>query len=187
METILNIPWQIRLENVDVWFQDKARFGQQNTTTRVWARKGTRPRVVQQQQFEYAYLFGAICPSSGATEALISPVVNKEVMTLHLQHILKATPKGRHAVVVMDGASWHTQGLADELDDLSLVKIPPYSPELNPIEQVWQWLRQNELANRCFKGYDDIVNSCSDAWNNFIACSERVKKLCSREWIDLIS
>ena len=91
METILNIPWQIRLENVDVWFQDKARFGQQNTTTRVWARKGTRPRVVQQQQFEYAYLFGAIYPSSRATEA---------------------TPKGRHAVVVMNSAGWHTQELA---------------------------------------------------------------------------
>ena len=149
MEAILNIQWQIRLENVDVWFQDEARFGQQNTTTRVWARKGTRPRVVQQ--------------------------------------VSKATPKGRHAVVAMDGAGWHTQELADELDNLSLIKIPPYSPELNPIEQVWQWLRQNELANRCFKGYDDIVNSCSDAWSNFVACRERVKKLCSREWINLIS
>ena len=105
-------------------------------------------------------------------------------MKLHLQQVSKATPKGRHAVVVMDGAGWHTQELADELDNLSLIKIPPYSPELNPIEQVWQWLRQNELANRCFKGYDDIVNSCSDAWNNFVACRERVKKLCSREWIN---
>ena len=74
MEAILNIQWQIRLENVDVWFQDEARFGQQNTTTRVWARKGTRPRVVQQ--------------------------------------VSKATPKGRHAVVVMNSAGWHTQELA---------------------------------------------------------------------------
>lgn len=187
METILHIPWQIQLKSVDVWFQDEARFGQQNTTTRVWARKGTRPRVVQQQQFEYTYLFGAVCPSTGATEALISPVVNKEVMKLHLQQISKATPEGRYAVVVMDGAGWHTDELADELNNLCLVKIPPYSPELNPIEQVWQWLRQNELANRCFKGYEDIVNSCSDAWNSFIDNSERVIKLCSRDWINLTS
>jgi hypothetical protein len=90
METILHIPWHISLKKVDVWFQDEARFGQQNTTTRIWARKGTRPRVVQQQQFEYAYLFGAVCPSTGATEALISPIVNKEVMKLHLQQISKS-------------------------------------------------------------------------------------------------
>lgn len=187
METILHIPWQVQLKNVDVWFQDEARFGQQNTTTRVWAKKGTRPRVVQQQQFEYAYLFGAVCPSSGATEALVSPVVNKEVMKLHLQQISKATPEGKHAVVVMDGAGWHTQELADELENLSLIKIPPYSPELNPIEQVWQWLRQNKLANRCFTGYEDIVDSCSDAWNSFIESSNRVTKLCSRDWINLTS
>ncbi|MBU2924259.1 hypothetical protein KO509_05855 [Colwellia sp. C2M11] len=76
METILHIPWKTQLDKVDVWFQDEARFGQQNTTTRVWATKGTRPRVVRQQQFEYAYLFGAICPATGATEAIISPPSN---------------------------------------------------------------------------------------------------------------
>ncbi|MDO6557550.1 IS630 family transposase, partial [Colwellia sp. 4_MG-2023] len=78
METILHIPWKTQLDKVDVWFQDEARFGQQNTTTRVWATKGTRPRVVRQQQFEYAYLFGAICPATGATEAIISPLSNSD-------------------------------------------------------------------------------------------------------------
>jgi hypothetical protein len=61
----------VRLENVDVWFQDEARIGQQNTTTRLWAKTGSRPRAVKQQQFEYAHLFGAVCPATGATEALI--------------------------------------------------------------------------------------------------------------------
>ncbi|WP_404852052.1 transposase [Colwellia sp. MB3u-4] len=61
MEMIRTIPWNVSLKNVDVWFQDEARFGQQNTTTRLWAKKGTRPRAVKQQQFEYAYLFGAVC------------------------------------------------------------------------------------------------------------------------------
>lgn len=58
---------------MDYWFQDEARFGQQNTTTRLWAHKGSRPRAVKQQQFDYAYLFGAICPSTGRTEAIIAP------------------------------------------------------------------------------------------------------------------
>jgi transposase len=183
MELILRIPWKIGLNEVDVWFQDEARFGQQNTTTRLWAEKGTRPRAVKQQQFEYAYLFGAVCPSTGATEALIAPCMNMDVMRKHLSLISKRTLLGRHAVIVVDGAAWHQEHLADEIENITIIKLPPYSPELNPIEQVWQWIRQNELANRCFRGYDDIVDSCCSEWNSFIKDIDRVKKLCSRDWI----
>ena len=84
LETILNIPGHVALANVDVWFQDEARFGQQNTTTRLWARRGSRPEPIQQQQFEYVYLFGAVCPATGTTETLLSPLVNREVMKQHL-------------------------------------------------------------------------------------------------------
>ncbi|MGL5398381.1 MAG: transposase, partial [Shewanella sp.] len=62
------------------------------------------------------------------------------------------------------------------------VKLPPYSPELNPVEQVWQWLRQHVLANRCFKGYDGIVEQCSIAWNTFIEKKAREIELCTRQW-----
>ena len=85
LETIRNIPGHISLAQVDVWFQDEARFGQQNTTTRLWARRGTRPRAVRQQQFDYAYLFGSVCPSRGIGEAIVVPWVNKEIMIEHLQ------------------------------------------------------------------------------------------------------
>ena len=90
---IRTIPWHVSLKNVDVWFQDEARFGQQNTTTRLWATKGTRPRAVKQQQFEYAYLFGAVCPSTGATEAIISPVMNMDIMEKHLSLISQRVPE----------------------------------------------------------------------------------------------
>ena len=102
LETIFNT--QGTFHWIDVWFQDEARFGQQNQTTHIWAKTGTRPRVVKQQQFEYGYLFGAVCPSTGQTEAIITPFVNKEAMTLHLKQISQATPSGRHALVVIDGA-----------------------------------------------------------------------------------
>ena len=185
METILHIPGHLPLERVDVWFQDEARFGQQNQTTRVWAETGTRPRVVKQQQYEYGYLFGAVCPSNGKTEAFIAPCVNKEAMTLHLAQISKATPYGRHAVVIMDGAGWHTFDTARPFNNLTIIKLPPYSPELNPIEQVWSWLRQHCLSNRIFEGYNDIVEQVSKAWNKFISRTERVIKMCSRAWINL--
>ena len=111
---ILTIPWNIKLKNVDVWFQDEARFGQQNTTTRLWAVKGTRPRAVKQQQFEYAYLFGAVCPATGDTEAIIAPCMNMDVMEKHLALISKKIPEGRHGVIVVDGAAWHQAYLADK-------------------------------------------------------------------------
>jgi len=180
---ILTIPWNVSLKKVDIWFQDEARFGQQNTTTRLWAEKGTRPRAVKQQQFEYAYLFGAVCPATGDTEALIAPFMNMDVMEKHLALISQKVPKGRHAVIVVDGAVWHQAHLIEKFNNLSIIKLPPYSPELNPIEQVWQWLRQNELANRCFSGYENIVDECSRAWNVFISDTSRVIKLCSRDWI----
>tara|TARA_R110000782_G_scaffold31795_1_gene77869 strand:- start:61 stop:579 length:519 start_codon:yes stop_codon:yes gene_type:complete len=170
---------------VDVWFQDEARFGQQNTTTRLWAETGTRPRAVKQQQFEYAYVFGAVCPSTGATEAIIAPYVDMTIMCEHLSLISKRTESGRHAVIIFDGAAWHQSYLADEFNNLSIITLPPYSPELNPIEQVWQWLRQNELANRCFEGYEDIVEQCCRAWNRFISDNKRVANLCMRDWIDV--
>ena len=187
METICRIPGHMALEKVDIWFQDEARFGQQNTTTRIWATKGSRPRVVKQQQFEYAYLFGAVCPATGETEALITPWVNKDIMQQHLQLISKRTQPGRHAVVIMDGAGWHTDDIAQGIDNLSIIKLPPYSPELNPVEQVSSWLRQHHLANRCFAGYDDIVTACAAAWNDFIADTQRVVSMCTRDWINMAS
>ncbi|NVO72507.1 IS630 family transposase [Photobacterium damselae subsp. damselae] len=186
-ETILKIPGHIELKNVDIWFQDEARFGQQNTTTRLWAERGTRPRAVKQQQFEYAYLFGSICPQKGIGEAIVVPWVNKDIMIEHLKQISSVTEKGRHAIVIMDGAGWHTEDIADDFQNISIIKLPPYSPELNPIEQVWSWLRQHYLANQSFSDYEDIVSKVCSAWNSFLECSTRVTKMCSRRWTDLTS
>lgn len=183
---IKRIPGHVALEAVDVWYQDEARFGQQNSTTRLWAARGTRPRAVKQQQFEYAYLFGAVCPATGATEALILPSINMDGMRKHLRLISQRTAPERHAVIIVDGAGFHQEYLADEFNNITIIKLPAYSPELNPIEQVWQWIRQNELANRCFNGYEDIVNECSRAWNSLISDVNRVKEMCMRDWINLI-
>ena len=149
---------------------------------RLWARKGSRPRAVRQQQFESAYLFSAVCPATGATEALITPWVIKDFMTKHLEQISQRTAHGRMAVVIMDGAGWHQEDMAKDFDNLTLIKLPPYSPKLNPIEQVWSWLRQHHLANRVFSAYEDIVNACSNAWNSFIEDTSRVASICSRKW-----
>ncbi|MFA0115305.1 transposase [Vibrio sp. 10N.261.46.E11] len=89
-------------------------------TTRLWATRGTRPRVVKQQQFEYVYVFGSMCPRRGIGEAIVVPWVNKDIMTNHLEQISKATEKGRHAVVIMDGAGWHTDDITREFNTNSV-------------------------------------------------------------------
>ncbi|WP_431313088.1 IS630 family transposase [Vibrio hyugaensis] len=175
------------LEAVDVWFQDEARFGQQNTTTRLWAERGTRPRAVKQQQFEYAYLFGSVCPRRGIGEAIVVPWVNKEIMIQHLNQISQVTEYGRHAVVIMDRAGWHTDDIAEQFNNVSIIKLPPYSPELNPIEQVWSWLRQHYLANQTFTNYNDIVDKVCSAWDRFLESTDRVTDMCRREWLNLTS
>ena len=128
------------------------------------------------------HLFGAVCPTTGETEALLAPFVSKDIMRKHLLQISQKTKPGRHAIVVMDGAGWHTDDIAEGIANITVMKIPPYSPELNPIEQVWSWLRQHHLANRCFKSYDDIVEACCHAWNDFISNTKRVIKMCTRDW-----
>lgn len=108
-------------------------------------------------------------------------------MRLHLQQIAAITEPDRHAVVIMDGAGWHTDDIAAEFDNVSIIKLPPYSPELNSIEQVWSWMRQHCLANRVFTNYEDIVDSVCKAWNTFTESAERVTKTCSRKWASLTS
>lgn len=176
------IPERVSLSAVDIWFQDEARIGQQGTITRMWAPKGERPRVIRQQQFINAYIFGATCPAQGYAEAFVSPYANTQAMLVNLEQISKSVPKSRHAVVVLDGASWHTTKEIKTFENLSLLPLPAYSPELNPIEQVWQWMRNHHLSNRCFEDYQDIVDSSCKAWNKFAENVNRVKELCYRAW-----
>ena len=91
------------------------------------------------------------------------------------------TEKGRHAIVIMDGAGWHTDDIANLFNNLSIIKLPPYSPELNPIEQVWSWLRQHYLANQSFTNDNNIVDKVYVAWNRFNESALRITKMCSRD------
>ncbi len=107
---------------------------------------------------------------------LLLLLVISEAIVEHMTLISKITVKGRHTVVIMDGVGWHQKHTTEGLDNVSIIKLPLYSPELNTIEQVWQWMGQNELANRCFNGYDDIIDECCRAWSNFRSDKLRVKK-----------
>ena len=131
-------PRGLGLEAIEVWFQDGARVGRRGTLTRIWAAKGSRPRAVRQQQFQAAYVFGAVCPAEGKAAALVMPKANSDSMQRHLDLISTTITPGKHGVLVADRAAWHMTGKLLIPENLSILPLPPYSPGLNPVEQVWQ-------------------------------------------------
>lgn len=177
---------EIKKENpklkFEIWWQDEMRIGQQGSLSRVWAPKGTRPRRVRQRQFLSTYIFGACCPDKDKACGLILPRVDTDMMQIHLQEISKNIEKGHHALILVDRASWHTTEQIQLPKNITLIPLPPYSPELNPMEQLWQQLRKIKLSNACYYGYEEIVSAAVEAWTTFTDQSGAVKRLCSRDW-----
>ena len=168
---------------VEIWFQDEARVGQKGSLTYIWAPVGSRPPMVRENRHDTAYLFGAICPARGVGAAIITPTANTECMNLHLQEISTQVTPGSLAVLICDSAGWHqTGGELEPPDNIALLPLPAYSPELNPMENVWQYLRANRLSRCVWDDYDAILRACADAWNWFVADPERIHSIGTREW-----
>ncbi len=154
------MPDHAKTKPIEIWFQDEARVGQKGTLTRIWARIGTRPRALCDTRYEWAYLFGAVCPERAVGAGIVTPYANTEAMNEHLEEIAKAVAPGAHAALIFDGAGWHDSKDLVMPENITPVILPPYSPELNPAENMWEYLRKNSLANRIYDTYEDIVDAC---------------------------
>ena len=168
---------------VEIWFQDEARVGQKGGHAYIWAPIGARPLMVRDNRHDSAYIFGAICPARGVGAAMITPTANTEMMNLHLAEISTQVAQDAIAVLTCDGAGWHQQGGTLVLPDhIVLLHLPPYSPELNPMENVWAYLRQNKLCALVWDSHDEIMDACKVAWNWLIADPARITSIGTREW-----
>lgn len=167
---------------IELWFQDEARVGQKNKITRRWARRGTRPSAPHDQRTQSAYIFGAICPAEGKGAGLVMPHCDTPAMTAHLAEISATVAPGAHAVVILDQAGWHMSKALVVPDNITLLPLPPRSPELNPVENIWQYLRENWLSNRVFRGYEDILALCCDAWNRLTDRPWKIMSIGLRDW-----
>ena len=167
---------------IEIWFQDEARIGQKNGQTRVWARKGTRPRLPADQRYKSAYLFGAICPARGTGAALALPFADTEAMQLHLDEISQRVARRAHAVVLLDRAGWHTTDKLKVPKNLTLIFLPSRSPELNPVENLWQYLRANWLSNSVFDDYDAIIDAACNAWTRLMQEPQTITSIGMRKW-----
>jgi hypothetical protein len=137
---------------------------------------------VRDTRYQWAYLFGAVCPARKLGAGLVMPYANTEAMNKHLEEIAKAVSPGAHAALVLDQAGWHSSQELVIPDNITLVPLPPYSPELNPAENVWEYLRKNKLSNRLYQSYEDIVEACCEAWNSLMAMPAVIASIATRSW-----
>ena len=128
-------------------------------------RRGTRPSAPHDQRTAWTYIFGAICPKKGTAAALVLPWCDTEAMDLHLKVISESVTPGRHAALLLDQAGWHMSPRLNVPENITIVPLPPKCPELNPQENIWQFMRDNWLSNRVFSSYENIVDHCCYAWN----------------------
>jgi DDE superfamily endonuclease len=177
------LPAHAKDKPIEVWFQDEARVGQKGGHAYIWAPIGSRPPMVRDNRHTSAYLFGAICPQRAVGAGLVMPYANAYAMNEHLKEISAHVATGAHALLLYDGAGWHqTGGKLKVPDNITVMLIPPYCPELNPMENVWQYLRQNQLATLVWQSYDAIVDACVRAWNFLANDPTRIRSIGNREW-----
>ena len=134
------------------------------------------------QRTSSSYILGAICPKEGKGAGLVLPVCDTFAMNPHLAEIARNAAPGAHAVPLLDQAGWHMTDKLAAPANITIMPSPPKCPELNPTENVWQFIRDNWLSNRVFKSYDDIVDHCRDAWNKLVEQPWRIMSIRLRDW-----
>lgn len=170
-------------KQLQVYFQDESRFGQQGTTTSVWAKKGSRPTAIRQTEYQYLWVIGAVCPRTGHAEGLISPQLNTEIINLFLAQFSRTLPPDEHAVMIWDRAGFHRSHSLSVPGNITLVQLPPYSPELNPIENLWHYLKSHHWSNRAYDNYDALEEAAMTAWKQSVLDTELMKTVCNAPYL----
>lgn len=166
-----------------VYVQDESRFGQQGTTTGVWAKKGSRPTAIRQTEYEYLWVLGAVCPETGHAEGLLSPQLNTKIVNEFLTQFSRTIPADQHAVILWDGAGFHASKQLRVPDNVTVVTLPAYSPELNPIENLWHYLKSHYWSNRAYDDYDALEQAAVDAWEKAVLDPELMKTVCAAPYL----
>ena len=163
-------------------FQDEARFGRISDVRRCWAPKPLRPICQAMLTHEYTYVYGAVDVCTGELDSLILPHVNTECMQLFLDEVSARYPDD-HIVMVIDGAGWHRSHCLKAPANIYLLKLPPYAPELNPIEHVWDELREKYFHNRVFNSLGALEDHLTMALKTLEGDPETVCSIVSWPWI----
>ncbi len=163
-------------------FQDEARFGCINATRRCWAPAGMRPQTGRQFVREYTYVFAAVAPHDGTLDSLILPTVDARAMSIFLAEVSRRH-RDELILMVLDGAGWHRANDLEVPDNIHLIALPPYSPELNPVEHLWDEIREKWFANYVFDSLNGVEDRLIPALRTLEQDTQRVKSMTAFPWI----
>ena len=138
---------------------------------------------MRQNGREWLYVLMAVCVGTGATSALIMPALDTELLNLFLEQFAGGLPAGVHAVLIWDGAGYHTSGDLVVPGNVSLIQLPPYSPELNPVENLWHYLRSHHWSNRPYEGYKGLEREAVRSLCAVCDDAERLKSICNADYV----
>jgi transposase len=172
---------------MELWFEDEARFGRINNLSRCWVAAGHRAIVTQQMVREYTYAYTAVCPSTGDSCSIISPVNNTEAMNVFLD-LLSEQNQHCNIVLVLDGAGWHISHSLKVPGNIALLHLPPYSPELNPVEHIWDYIREQKgFNNHTFDTLTHVEDQLEAALKQIKFEDQLIKSLCNFSWLSKAS
>lgn len=167
---------------IRVMFQDEGRFGRIGLPRPCWAPSGVRPQCPSQIIREYIYAYSAISPKDGAIDSLIAPYADSEVMGIFLAQVAKRF-EDEFVIMFMDKAAWHTTAKLRTPENMAVLFLPPYSPQLNPVEHLWKELRSAFFANRVFASIDAVESQLLDALTYMNSNPALVQSFAGFSWI----
>ena len=148
-----------------LFYFDEGRFGLQSTLTGIWAKKGVPLLVKVKQGYTSFYTYSAVSPHTGESFSLFLPEVNTDMMNVYLRELSQEF-SDKEIMIVMDQAGWHRSKHLEIPDRIRIEYLSPYSPELNPVEKLWQWLRQEKTHNKVFEKIDALMDALAQGLNN---------------------
>jgi hypothetical protein len=159
-----------------VLFQDEGRFGRISDARSCWAPPPLRPTVCSRPVREYAYAYVAVCPADGQMSSMILPWVDARLMSIFLAQTA-AQFANEHCVMFLDGAGWHAAHEPTVPANMRLLPLPPYSPELNPAEHVWEYIRENDIRNQIFNALEEVMDTVETSLRHLHHAPEQLRSM----------
>ncbi|QDU31385.1 hypothetical protein ETAA8_65420 [Anatilimnocola aggregata] len=139
---------------------------------------------MRQTEYKYLWVLGAVCPETGHSDGLLSPHLNTKIVNIFLQQFSQTLTANEHAALIWDGAGFHTSSELNVPANVTIIQLPAYSPELNPIENLWHYLKSHYWSNRAYADYADLETSAIKAWQLAVLDPDLMKTVCAAPYAD---
>ena len=166
---------------VKLFFQDEARFGRISDPAYCWAPKGVRPIISSQIVREFTHVFSAVCPNDGQSFSLILPYADTDAMNIFFRELSEAFTEYR-IILIMDKAAWHRSKDLSTGENIRTIYLPPYSPELNPVEHLWEYIRENYFKNAYWLSMESLETALASILEKMAEYAEIIRSLVGFHW-----